>query len=181
MAEPAAMRYAGFWPRLGAMLVDGLVMAPFVALSFWAWSQPRSVALAMEIPLVFAFAAYNIFFVGRWGMTVGKCVFRIKVVSLGGERAGYLRAFRRHAVDFALSAAQCALTVVALMSVAEHEFNALAFGHRLDLLGQRTGAASDVLDGVYLAWALSELVVLLLNEKRRALHDYLAGTVVVHR
>lgn len=28
-------------------------------------------------------------------------------------------------------------------------------------------------------WVLSELVVLLLNEKKRALHDYLAGTVVV--
>ena len=28
-------------------------------------------------------------------------------------------------------------------------------------------------------WICSELVVLLLNEKKRAIHDYLAGTVVV--
>lgn len=28
-------------------------------------------------------------------------------------------------------------------------------------------------------WLLSELVVLLFNEKRRALHDFIAGTVVV--
>jgi hypothetical protein len=30
-----------------------------------------------------------------------------------------------------------------------------------------------------LVWGLSELVVLLLNEKRRAVHDYIAGTVVI--
>lgn len=182
-SEPPSptLRYAGFWPRLGAMIVDALVMAPFIVLSYWAWSQSRTVALWMEAPLAFAFAFYNVFFVGRWGMTVGKCVFRIRVVSLDGQRAGYRRAFYRHAVDIALSAAQCALVLIALTSVAEHEFNALAFGHRLDLLSQRTGAASDFLHWIYLAWALSELVVLLTNEKRRALHDYIAGTVVVHR
>lgn len=175
------MRYAGFWPRLGAMLVDGLVMAPFIVLSYWAWSQSRTVALWMDAPLAFAFAFYNVFFVGRWGMTVGKCVFKIKVVSLQGERAGYRRAFYRHSVDLALSVVQCALTLSALMSVAEHEFNVLAFAERIDLLSERTGAASDVLNWIFLAWALSELVVLLMNEKRRALHDYLAGTLVVHR
>ena len=29
-------------------------------------------------------------------------------------------------------------------------------------------------------WVLSELVVLLLNKKRRTLHDFIAGTVVLH-
>ena len=179
MSDAAVMRYAGFWPRLGAMLVDGLVMAPFIVLSYWAWSQSRTVALWMEVPLAFVFAFYNIYFVGRWGMTVGKCVLKLKVVSLDGQRAGFRRAFYRHSVDFALSVVGCALILSALMSVAEHEFNVLAFAERLDLLSQRTGAASDILNWIYLAWALSELLVLLTNEKRRALHDYIAGTVVV--
>jgi hypothetical protein len=30
------------------------------------------------------------------------------------------------------------------------------------------------------SWDLGELVVLLTNRKRRALHDFIAGTVVVH-
>jgi uncharacterized RDD family membrane protein YckC len=181
MNDAAAVRYAGFWPRLGAMLVDALVLSPFIVLSYWAWSQSRSVALAMEVPLAFVFAFYNIYFVGRWGMTVGKCVLKLKVVSLDGEPAGFRRAFYRHSVDLALSVIACALTLSALMSVVEHEFNVLAFAERIDLLSQRTGAASDVLNWIYLAWALSELAVLLMNEKRRALHDYIAGTVVVHR
>jgi uncharacterized RDD family membrane protein YckC len=29
------------------------------------------------------------------------------------------------------------------------------------------------------AWTLSELVVLMLNRRRRALHDFIAGTVVI--
>jgi uncharacterized RDD family membrane protein YckC len=36
-----------------------------------------------------------------------------------------------------------------------------------------------VSDWVSQAWLWSELVVLLLNAKRRALHDFIAGTVVI--
>jgi uncharacterized RDD family membrane protein YckC len=177
--EPGVMRYAGFWPRFGAMLVDALVLSPFMCFRT-GLVQSRSVALAIGSAGIRLCLLQHLFR-RPLGMTVGKCVLKLKVVSLDGEPAGFRRAFYRHSVDLALSVIACALTLSALMSVAEHEFNVLAFAERIDLLSQRTGAASDVLNWIYLAWALSELAVLLMNEKRRALHDFIAGTVVVHR
>jgi uncharacterized RDD family membrane protein YckC len=174
------MRYAGFWPRLGAMVVDTVVMVPIIALSAWTWSGSRTVALLTEVPLACVFALYNIYFVGRWGQTIGKMILGIKVVALDGNVAGYSRGFFRHAVDLAFSLATSALTLYALLSVTNHEFDLLAFNARLELLSTKTAAWTDILNWLLVGWTLSELVVLLLNDKRRAIHDYIAGTVVVH-
>lgn len=174
------MRYAGFWPRLAAIFIDIIVLAPLIAVSFWTLSASRTIAILVEVPLAFAFAFYNIYFVGRWGQTIGKMALKIRVVRLNGGDAGFRRAFYRHAVDFAFSVATSALTICALMSISDHEYSILVFDDRLDLVEKKTGAWITVLNWLSLAWVGSELVVLLLNEKRRALHDYIAGTVVVH-
>jgi uncharacterized RDD family membrane protein YckC len=173
------MRYAGFWPRLGAILIDLVVLAPVIAVSFWTLTVSRTTALFFELPVAVAFAFYNIYFVGRWGQTIGKMALKIRVVSLNGEEAGFKRAFYRHAVDLAFSIAMSALVIYALMSVTDHEYSLLAFDERLALIENKTGVWTSILNWLSFAWTGSELIVLLLNEKRRALHDYIAGTAVV--
>lgn len=42
-----------------------------------------------------------------------------------------------------------------------------------------TSGPGGVLGGVALVWFLLELGTMLASEKRRALHDYIAGTVVI--
>lgn len=174
------MRYAGFWPRFAAIVVDLIVLAPVIALSFWTLTASRTTALLSELSIAFAFAFYNIYFVGRWGQTIGKMALKIRVVRLDGGEAGFKRALYRHAVDLAFSVATSALTIYALTSVTEHEYSMLVFNERLELVESKTGAWPDVVNWLSFAWVMSELVVLLLNEKRRALHDYIAGTVVIH-
>lgn len=175
------MRYAGFWPRLAAILIDSVVLAPLIAVSYWtATAASRTTALLVEVPLALAFAFYNIFFVGRWGQTIGKMALKIRVVRLDGANAGFTRAFYRHAIDLAFSVVTSVLTIYALLSVTDVEYSMLSLDNRLGLVENRTGAWLAVLNWLSFAWVASELVVLLLNEKRRALHDYIAGTVVVH-
>ena len=174
------MRYAGFWPRLSAILLDMVILSPLIAVSFWTLTASRTTALLFEVPLALAFAFYNIYFVGRWGQTVGKMALKIRVVALDGADAGFERAFYRHAVDLAFSLATSALSIYALLSVTDHEYSMLVFDDRLDLVERKTGAWTSILNWLSLAWVGSELVVLLFNNKRRALHDFIAGTVVIH-
>ena len=174
------MRYAGFGPRLAAAIVDTMVFAPIIALSFWTLSSSREVALGLQVPVALLFAFYNIYFIGRWGQTVCKMAVRIKVVALDGEPAGFRRALYRHSVDLAFSLLQSALTMYALFSITSVEYDALGAWQRIDLLNERTSSVNTVIDWLYVAWFWSELAVLLMNEKRRALHDYIAGTVVIH-
>ena len=49
----------------------------------------------------------------------------------------------------------------------------------MGLLKEARPAWETWVEAVGSVWICSELVVLLLNEKKRAIHDYLAGTVVL--
>jgi uncharacterized RDD family membrane protein YckC len=170
-------RYAGFWSRLAANIVDILVLTPLMALGYWALYSSRDIAFASEIPLVLVSTAYEIYFVGRWGQTVGKKVVGIKVVSVDESAAGYRRAFWRQSVDLALALGSAVMAIVALSSVTNEEFDLLSH-HARDVLERRSEPNWYIYLG--LAWSFGELLVLLTNKKRRALHDFIAGTVVIH-
>jgi uncharacterized RDD family membrane protein YckC len=102
-----AMDYAGFWIRLGALMIDGFILGlanfllfvplgilvpmsednPFVVLSF----MPLFIIVQYAIP-----AVYDTWFVGKYGATPGKMACRLKVVVEDGGQVTYLRALGRH-------------------------------------------------------------------------------------
>jgi len=101
------MDYAGFWIRFGALAIDAFILwivnfllwiplgiliptsedNPFVLLSF----MPLLIVAQYAIP-----AAYDTWFVGKYGATPGKMACNLKVVVQDGERVTYMRAFGRH-------------------------------------------------------------------------------------
>ncbi len=173
-------RYAGFLPRFAAGVVDTFVLIPLIALAMWANVNSYTTALLLEIPFTLAFALYNIYFVGRWGQTLGKMALRIQVTSLDGTAAGFHRALMRHLVDLIFSLIISALNIYTFLSFSAAEYDVLPFAEKMELIDQHTPSLSDTITYLSLAWAASELVVLLFNAKRRAIHDFIAGTVVVH-
>jgi uncharacterized RDD family membrane protein YckC len=99
--------YAGFWIRFGAFAIDGCIIwifniiifiplgifspssgdNPFVALSF----MPVIMLLQYAIP-----AAYDTWFVGKYGATPGKMACKLKIVVADATSVSYSRAFGRH-------------------------------------------------------------------------------------
>ena len=71
--------------------------------------------------------------------------------------------------------------VLAAMAMTDADYFALPYHDRINQLtalrppwtGYATIAAS--------VWVYSEFIVMLTNEKRRALHDFIAGTIVIVR
>ena len=53
------MKYAGFWRRLIALLVDFLVFLPFLALSL-SFLRSKPMTIILTIPGIFLSAAYHI-------------------------------------------------------------------------------------------------------------------------
>jgi uncharacterized RDD family membrane protein YckC len=175
-----SVRYAGFWSRAGAGFIDFLVMAPFMGLWYWGLSTSKEVALVLELPITLLFALYNIYFVGRWGQTIGKMAMKITVLSIDGYEAGFVRAFYRHSVDLGFAVLSSAMAIYALSTVSAADFNALSLYKKIDLLDAAGSGLRKWVDRLSTAWIIGELLVLLTNKKRRALHDFIAGTVVVH-
>jgi uncharacterized RDD family membrane protein YckC len=105
------MSYAGFWIRLLACLIDGVIFIVVGSVVMFATgfnpaklaqaSDPNAVA-GMMAALVLAdvvnfvlFILYDVLLTGSLGGTLGKRALGLRVVTAGGERVSYLRALGR--------------------------------------------------------------------------------------
>jgi len=175
------MKYAGFWRRLLAVLIDTLVLMPFIALFLWLDSLSRTVAIAIAIPTAVLFWAYDFYLHGRYGQTVGKMVARIQVRRLDGSPIGWREAFLRSSVDFAFAVILTVGGVYGLCGVSAYEYEHIGWLKLNEYLAAFRPVYYEPVDKMQSVWFLSEVVVLLFNRKKRALHDFIAGTVVAHK
>ena len=90
---------AGFWSRAGAVLIDVvLVMVAEVAFGFvmWALTDDRLAAAASRAFRFLASPCYFVFLHWARGQTLGKMVFRIRVVMLNGAPLSFGLSVLRH-------------------------------------------------------------------------------------
>jgi uncharacterized RDD family membrane protein YckC len=177
--QTPAMRYGGFWRRLGANWIDGLVMAPSALGLVYCSTRSRIAEIALAVPLAAMPLVYEMVLLGRYGQTLGKMAAGLEVRRLDGGRIDWARAWRRCMVQALFAISTAALTVVFYYSLTDAEYGALGW------LGRAAKFSAwrpyQVISNLALVWSWSELLVLLLNKRRRALHDFIAGTVVVVR
>ena len=88
--------YAGFWPRVGAWLIDTIIFVPLVILAVvfpWLWIAVLPLALLY----------YPVLESSRWQGTLGKHLGGLKVVNTSGQRISFLRACVRYLAKISLS------------------------------------------------------------------------------
>jgi uncharacterized RDD family membrane protein YckC len=101
------MDYAGFWIRTAAFVIDLFIMGIvnlviFVPLGMLMPTSPDSpMALLSFMPVLMLLqygipAAYDTWFVGKYGATPGKMACKLKISVTDGSRLSYLRALGRH-------------------------------------------------------------------------------------
>lgn len=174
------MRYAGFWSRLGAGFIDLLVFIPIVILYFWLRTLSWEVALISHILNSLLYFLYNIYFLGRWGQTIGKWASNIKVVRLNGSKINFKDAFMRHCVDMVFSILSSTAWVITMLSITTTTFESTFLSEGSKIIHEATPVWGVWASKLSTIWVLSEMIVLLFNKKKRAIHDFIAGTVVIH-
>ena len=156
--------YAGFVRRGASLLVDSVL--------FFAFGSP-ALTWAHGQPIESAFVCH-----AHWGRTLGKMLAGIKVRRLDGGTIGYREATLRSAVDLALALVASIALGVTMSQWSTADWSSLPHLEKMTLIAERD-PTTGVISVMGVAWFWSELVVLLFNDKRRAIHDYIAGTVVV--
>ena len=118
--------------------------------------------------------------VRRFGGTPGKLAVGIRIRKLDGSPVGYREAFLRYFPDALLGCLMSIALLVPLFHMTDAEYQSLDFVARSRRTIELAPSWYTPLHWVQTAWFWGELLVLLTNEKRRALHDFIAGTVVVY-
>jgi uncharacterized RDD family membrane protein YckC len=172
--------YAGFWRRLCSILIDTAIAIPLISLSYWIPLNKWAAILLCPFFYLQSFF-YNILFLRYFGQTPGMMAMRFKVVRLDLSPLRWREAFLRYSVDAFIASLSAILMICAFLKASPDSFGA-AFERIQDYFDHLNGHSnvfSRFWSDAALCWTLSEVVVLLFNEKKRAIHDFIAGTVVV--
>jgi uncharacterized RDD family membrane protein YckC len=174
------LRYAGFGPRLASLLLDLVCILPLMPLFLWGSSHFRLFELYYFLPSTLLWLFYYVYLVRRFGGTPGKLMVGIRIRKLDGSPVGYREAFLRSLPDISLSTLMSIAFILALFQMSDAEYHSLTSTERTKRMIELAPAWYQPLQWIQTAWVWGELLVLLTNKKRRALHDFIAGTVVVY-
>lgn len=170
------VRYAGFWIRFGASLIDSLVMIPIVLLTFYDMMMLKSFAFYVVISIIGAL--YKPLMEHYYGATLGKMAVGIKVVDSTFHRIDLETAFLR-ALPWLFN------QVISLVSM---YFIFFTVGFQ-DVEGFMEFAEfqQNVNDPVSWLSTLSSLflivsgIVIATNDYAQGLHDKIANTYVIYK
>jgi len=84
--------YAGFWKRLIAYLVDYIILSIIGYLYIIIFGEIFAVILGIFVYWIYAAILES----SEYGATIGKMLFKIKVVDLNGKQISFGRATGRH-------------------------------------------------------------------------------------
>lgn len=163
-------KYSTFWPRFWAATIDGIIFALILYLECLVFgveysTQDNFLQALNGIQLTI----YVIFMHGCFGQTLGKMVMHVKVLNHDTETEINLnQALRRESVNLALNISWVLLILAVATALQITGTISESFSYAVIVFGI-----------LAMVWGLLEFVTMLLNDKRRAIHDYIGKTVVV--
>ena len=124
------MTYSSFGRRLGAYLIDFLLLSPLFALQIWASGHSISMAILSAVLVSVAFIGYRVYCHAIWGQTVGKRVAKLRVVWLSGEAIGWRESWLRSSVEMLFTGLTLITQLIALATIPAAEFAGLDMAQR---------------------------------------------------
>ncbi len=166
-------KYQTFWPRFWAGWIDSLVFIPLMVIDHVVWKNHNHVPIFI---VVFWYTAYSLSYViysvlmhGTYGQTLGKMAKRVKVLDISENRLTMSQAIRRDIVLIVLTIIGVTLEIPKIAS-GVNIYDPKAFSFDISFY---------IILYAEMVWFLAELVTMLFSNKRRAVHDFIAGSVVI--
>lgn len=176
--------YAGFWKRLCASVIDALiivgVMFPLMK-TLDLYGSDRSLTIVRSVCPFLLVNMYTVYLHARFGGTFGKLAVGIRVTRPDGNRIGWNQAWRRSSVDIAIAFLVLVSEVWAIFQVDWTQVAALGSDERTTRLQEGSPLWDRAIDVLQTVWLYGEVLVVLFNKRKRALHDFIGGTVVIKK
>jgi uncharacterized RDD family membrane protein YckC len=172
--------YAGFLPRVIAGLVDGAITLAAAKLFITLRSNSLDGYLAVTLFGFIFFRLYHILFVALWGQTPGKMIARIQVVQLDGSPVGWVHAILRNSVETIIVVVVVYFEIQASLRVPAADFAKAMAEQRDAMIKALMPGDIGYMTMASKLYVYSEYVVMFMNKRKRAIHDFIGGTVVIH-
>ncbi len=173
--------YAGFFRRTLSVVIDFLIFFPLFF--FFRYAEGVEIHDVIFIILLTAliFPIYSVVFHYFFGATIGKLITRIKVTKPDGTKIVFRQALLRSSVDIVLFSIMAVAEILAIFEAGTEKYFYATYLGRDALIQPYLPIWLGTVKLSSQIWHWSELVVMLTNKRMRALHDFLAGTVVIYK
>lgn len=161
-------KYSTFGSRFVASIIDSIIISVFsVFLAYLGTQAGGGVQTTLGYIDTVQFAVYSVVFHTLYGQTFGKMALDVRVVDHISEASiTFKQAFLRDCVPVVM------LVILLIASIFIPIEQAGKTPEWLIYTMMAFGIS-------YFIWHLLEIITMLFNEKNRALHDFIAGTVVI--
>jgi uncharacterized RDD family membrane protein YckC len=172
------------------LIVDTGLMGFLAGLVIWVvnaqWFSPAGFYSVSAVLGEFAITTLLVFTVRiypvvRFGGSPGKLLMKLRIVPMHGGPLTYKHAVLREATGYGFHLWGTAASLAAISALDSPSFHDLPGPQQSALLTQHLQALwwMTVQSVLSRAWALAEVVAYFVTPERRAMHDLVAGTVVV--
>ncbi len=179
--DAGTLRYSGFWQRVGAYLIDFLIVSPLLALDYLFGGSTHLFPIIMFIPGQCVALFLHVYLVRKYGGTPGKLALNLRVSMVDGTPVTLKAALLRYSVLWALSLLTVIATMMAALKTSDATYSTYTYLQRSqELVANAPGwfMAVTVLTQI---WVVACLITMLANKQRRSVHDFIAGTVVLRK
>jgi len=162
-------KYHTFWRRFFAILLDGLILTPVLLLIGFGAANASSLLVEFLWLAIYSSTGlvYTIGMHSFCGQTIGKMITGVTVLSLDETKLSFKQACFRDILP------------ILIWSVNLYVYYLVAFSNlpEEEIVEKLTYVILATY--VLLVWGVLELITMLFHKKRRAIHDFIAGSVVV--
>ncbi len=169
-------RYAGFWTRVGATVVDILALLPLIGLSVYALVSMKSLPIVLGVSIIMA--AYKPIMEYQYGATLGKMALGIKVISEDGGLLTPNQTIIRY-LPWLVGNLINILMYVELFGVGEfQDVNGfMEYGQFVQVYSSTLTTLSSLAGWLVLISA----IVMVFNQQKQAFHDKIAKTYCIYK
>jgi uncharacterized RDD family membrane protein YckC len=153
--------YKTFWRRFFAAILDSAVFAPLLWISYGLFGIKGYEYTEWVISILGI--VYSVYFVSKYGQTFGKMAMGVIILDKSGSKATLKQAIMRDIIQIL-----CFTPIlIYYIKYGTTDVESLADGERIFVV---------LLLSLY---SILEVITMLSNKKRRSIHDFIAGTIVV--
>src|SRR5215510_7212116 len=173
------LEYGGFWRRFGALLIDFLILTPIYVLNYFGAQYSKMFYVWNFIPGILIALFYWVWLVQKYGGTPGKRILDMRIALVSGEPITPRAALLRYSVIAILTVIQSFGLLMATRGLSDETYLSLSYFAKMQALSAAAPPYYTWIAWVTQAWMVGVAISMLCNRRRRALHDFIAGTVVL--
>jgi len=172
--------YGNFGARFCATLLDGLFFAPItIGMMVFNSLQLNNYYFTFVVFQI-VFLAYSIYLPVRYGATPGKRIMGLTILKIDGSPISYREAFLKVAPALLLSLLSFIFQCYILSKADADTYNNMSWLQQNDYLQSLDSAMFYIEITILYAFYFANLIVFLVNKRKRSIGDQAAGTVVVY-